>query len=188
MRLGCHAPRRGRAGAAAGARLAAVFLARSDCRRRPRTPRAHAADRGLAAGAGLRRRARQGRRRACSSSPHGRTAGVVPLRRAYQAWADNAIAPAIVKAIYFVEAAGSGSARDAAVLRVWNPQTHTFDDTRLARRTGNIRLRFTQRRSPRRASRSAAPAAAADAAASAASSACCSRRCRSATSSRSSCR
>jgi signal transduction histidine kinase len=69
----------------------------------------------------------------------------------YQAWAATAIAPEIVKAIYFVESpdaqATRGERREtertvAPTLRAWNAQTRTFDATEWPAEMQNVRLRF----------------------------------------------
>ncbi len=80
-RVGCDAAGRGCGGPAAGARLAPVLVAGSDRRRRSRAPRPHAADRGVAARAGLRRRDRQGHGRAAARAHRCRRTRLVALRR-----------------------------------------------------------------------------------------------------------
>ena len=70
----------------------------------------------------------------------------------YQAWAETAIAPEIVKAIYFIEgpelhrpaaaAPPSASAGNAPVLRVWNALTRAFEVTAWPPELQNVRMRF----------------------------------------------
>jgi signal transduction histidine kinase len=70
----------------------------------------------------------------------------------YQAWSETAIAPEIIKAVYFVEgpelhgpfAERRGGDRPSVtpVLRVWNPQTQTFDVTDWPAEMQSVRMRF----------------------------------------------
>jgi two-component system, OmpR family, sensor histidine kinase SenX3 len=62
----------------------------------------------------------------------------------YQVWSSNAVSPAIVKSIYFIEGpphAMVPGEREPA-LRVWNTQTHTFDETVWPEELATIRTRF----------------------------------------------
>jgi signal transduction histidine kinase len=71
----------------------------------------------------------------------------------YQAWAATAIAPEVVKAVYFVEGpelhAPSTGRREGQratltpVLRVWNPLARTFDVSDWPAEMQNVRLRFS---------------------------------------------
>jgi two-component system sensor histidine kinase SenX3 len=62
----------------------------------------------------------------------------------YQVWSANAVAPAIVKSIYFIE--GPQRPLDPQQrepkLRVWNTQAHTFDETPWPKELAGIRTRF----------------------------------------------
>lgn len=62
----------------------------------------------------------------------------------YQLWAGNAQSPAIVKSIYFVDAPPDPgpSLPEAPRLRVWNAQTHAFDDTEWPPDLIGVRTRF----------------------------------------------
>jgi signal transduction histidine kinase len=61
----------------------------------------------------------------------------------YQLWAQSAIAPDIVSAVYYVNAPlPDRPRRDDLPLRVWNPQTHTFDDTPWPDALSAIKMRF----------------------------------------------
>jgi signal transduction histidine kinase len=61
----------------------------------------------------------------------------------YQLWADSAIAPEIVKAVYFVDApSDQPPPPDAPRLRVWQPSTHTFDETAWPAELDTIKTRF----------------------------------------------
>jgi signal transduction histidine kinase len=70
----------------------------------------------------------------------------------YEAWSETAIAPEIVKAVYFVEGPelhgpftqrrNGDRATVSPVLRVWNPQAHTFDVTDWPAEMQNVRMRF----------------------------------------------
>ncbi len=74
----------------------------------------------------------------------------------YQAWTESALAPDIVKAIYFVEgpelhgsisqptSSTSQSARPTPVLRVWNPQARTFEETGWPAELQSVRMRFAR--------------------------------------------
>ena len=78
----------------------------------------------------------------------------------YQAWTETAIAPEIVKGVYFVEgpelhaqpgAAGpapSARAAEAPQLRVWNVQTRTFETTTWPPELQNVRTAIHDRRTP----------------------------------------
>jgi signal transduction histidine kinase len=64
----------------------------------------------------------------------------------YQVWADGALAPGMVKAIYFVDAPDQGvqlKDGEAPRLRVWNAQTGTFDDSTWPDELTLVRTRFT---------------------------------------------
>jgi signal transduction histidine kinase len=62
----------------------------------------------------------------------------------YQSWIDAAARPDIVKAIYVVDAPrAEKSERDIPDLRVWNPDTQSFDETTWPPELGAVRLRFT---------------------------------------------
>ncbi len=61
----------------------------------------------------------------------------------YQVWTASAASPRIVKSIYFVEAPGEDRAKSAAApLRIWNAQTHTFDETPWPEELASVRTRF----------------------------------------------
>ncbi len=63
----------------------------------------------------------------------------------YQAWAADAIAPAIVKGVYFVEAPeqqGDAAIADSLTLRVWNVQTRAFEPTEWPAELEAVRLKF----------------------------------------------
>jgi signal transduction histidine kinase len=64
----------------------------------------------------------------------------------YQVWAASAASPRIVKAIYFVEAPedGPGAPDDLPLLRTWNAQTHTFDETAWTEDLAALRTRFVR--------------------------------------------
>lgn len=66
----------------------------------------------------------------------------------YQSWIETAPAPQIVKAVYFSEhveprtaTAGTGTEM-SSTLRVWNPQTRTFDSTSWPPELEGMRVRF----------------------------------------------
>jgi signal transduction histidine kinase len=59
----------------------------------------------------------------------------------YQVWSDTAASARIVKAIYFVPAPGAMESSSPA-LRLWNPQTHAFEDTTWPSELAAIRTRF----------------------------------------------
>ena len=73
----------------------------------------------------------------------------------YQAWTETAIAPQIVKGVYFIDgpelhahrgAAGlppSAPAAEVPQLRVWNVHTRTFETTTWPPELQNVRMRFT---------------------------------------------
>jgi len=64
----------------------------------------------------------------------------------YQEWADTALAPGMVKAVYFVESPGSAIPATPGRpprLRVWNAQTHTFEETAWPEELTLVRTRFT---------------------------------------------
>jgi signal transduction histidine kinase len=61
----------------------------------------------------------------------------------YQLWADSAVAPEIVKAIYFIETPDERPA-DEAPLRVWNRETRVFEPTPWPAELAPLRARFTQ--------------------------------------------
>lgn len=60
----------------------------------------------------------------------------------YQVWAASAASPRIVKSIHFADAPGPRSNTAAPSLRVWNPQTHTFDETPWPADLASVRTRF----------------------------------------------
>lgn len=60
----------------------------------------------------------------------------------YQVWTASVASPRIVKAIYFVHAPREGAERSEAALRVWNAQTHTFDETPWPEDLASVRTRF----------------------------------------------
>lgn len=62
----------------------------------------------------------------------------------YQVWASTAASPAIVKAIYFVDAPHPPrpGAQTEPVLRLWSPQTHSFDVTPWPRELLGVRTRY----------------------------------------------
>jgi len=60
----------------------------------------------------------------------------------YQAWADSALTPDIVKAVYFAEATGENVTHDVPRLNVWNPSRQTFDDIAWPDDLATIRTRF----------------------------------------------
>ncbi len=61
----------------------------------------------------------------------------------YQLWADSALNPDIVHAVYFVEAPTENAASaDSPALRVWNAQTQTFEATPWPAGLASIRTRF----------------------------------------------
>jgi signal transduction histidine kinase len=59
----------------------------------------------------------------------------------YQAWADSAVSPAIVKAVYFVELPPDSSG-DEPPLRVWNTAARTFEQTEWPDQLAPMRMRF----------------------------------------------
>ena len=59
----------------------------------------------------------------------------------HQVWSASATSPRIVKSIYFIEAADEGRAA-AAPLRIWNTQTHTFEQTPWPEELATVRTRF----------------------------------------------
>jgi signal transduction histidine kinase len=59
----------------------------------------------------------------------------------YQAWADSAVSPAIVKALYFVELPPDSSG-DEPPLRVWNAVVRTFEQTDWPDELAPMRMRF----------------------------------------------
>ena len=59
----------------------------------------------------------------------------------YQVWSDTAASARIVKAIYFVPAPGASEA-STPPLRLWNPQSHAFEDTTWPSELAAIRMRF----------------------------------------------
>ena len=61
----------------------------------------------------------------------------------YQAWADSAVTPAIVKALYFVELPPAESSNAEPRLRVWNAAARTFEDTAWPPELAPMRMRFT---------------------------------------------
>ena len=61
----------------------------------------------------------------------------------YQAWADSAVTPAIVKALYFVELPPSESSAAEPRLRVWNAAARTFEETAWPPELAPMRMRFT---------------------------------------------
>ncbi len=68
----------------------------------------------------------------------------------YQAWSDSAIAPEIVKAVYFVEGPEPHGAREGqrtqpradVPLRMWNADSHTFEPTEWPPQLQSVRMRF----------------------------------------------
>ena len=63
----------------------------------------------------------------------------------YQLWSNSTASPAMVKAIYFVDPPNeSDSAADSTPpkIRVWNAQTHTFDETSWPEDLTGIRTRY----------------------------------------------
>jgi signal transduction histidine kinase len=60
----------------------------------------------------------------------------------YQMWADSALAPEIVKAIYFVDGLSDAPANSEPELRIWNAQTQSFDGTTWPPELASIRGRF----------------------------------------------
>ena len=81
---------------------------------------------------------------ACSSSRAWSSRGPGPITpRAIKLWADSAVAPEIVKSVYFVEAPEGRPAARIAPLRVWNAQTRTFEPTRWPAELAPLRARFT---------------------------------------------
>jgi len=60
----------------------------------------------------------------------------------YQVWAASAASPRIVKSIHFADAPGPRSNHAAPSLRVWNTQTHTFDETPWPEDLASVRTRF----------------------------------------------
>ena len=62
----------------------------------------------------------------------------------YQSWTEDALAPDIVKAIYYVEGTdpGRSAPSDAPPLRVWNQQTRTFEATEWPAELQQIKTRF----------------------------------------------
>ena len=61
----------------------------------------------------------------------------------YQLWADSAITPDIVKAVYLVDAPSEIPAgSDTPALRAWNPQTRTFDEIEWPAELSAIKTRF----------------------------------------------
>lgn len=63
----------------------------------------------------------------------------------YQSWAAEAITPAIVRGVYFVEAPEPGSdggIADSATLRVWNAQTRAFEPSEWPAELEAVRLKF----------------------------------------------
>jgi signal transduction histidine kinase len=64
----------------------------------------------------------------------------------FQSWTENAVAPDIVKAVYFVEGPEAHRATPAREpeLRVWNPQRRTFDVTAWPAELQSVRLRFSR--------------------------------------------
>lgn len=60
----------------------------------------------------------------------------------YQLWAATAMAPDVVEAVYFVEAADEPAKAAEPPLRVWNTLSHTFDDTPWPEALAPIRARF----------------------------------------------
>jgi signal transduction histidine kinase len=61
----------------------------------------------------------------------------------YQLWADSAITPDIVKAVYLVDApSDTPTGNDMPALQVWNTQTHTFDQSEWPADLSTIRTRF----------------------------------------------
>ena len=60
----------------------------------------------------------------------------------YQAWADGAVSPAIVKALYFVELPPDSSG-DEPPLRVWNAAVRTFEQTNWPDELAPMRMRFS---------------------------------------------
>jgi signal transduction histidine kinase len=64
----------------------------------------------------------------------------------YQSWTETALAPDIVKAVYFVEGAElhRPARPEDPELRVWNPQTRTFDVIAWPAELQHVKLRFTR--------------------------------------------
>jgi signal transduction histidine kinase len=62
----------------------------------------------------------------------------------YQSWSEDALAPDIIKAIYYVEGPdGPGSTRaDGPVLRIWNQQARAFEPTEWPAELQHVRTRF----------------------------------------------
>lgn len=60
----------------------------------------------------------------------------------YQEWADAAVAPEMVKSIYFIETPEGRPANDST-LRVWNREARTFDPTEWPSELAPLRARFT---------------------------------------------
>jgi signal transduction histidine kinase len=63
----------------------------------------------------------------------------------YQLWSNSTTSPAIVKAIYFVDAPNDDESTPNAAppaIRVWNTQTHTFDETSWPAELTDIRRRY----------------------------------------------
>src|SRR5688572_18863361 len=61
----------------------------------------------------------------------------------YQAWADSALSPAVVKAVYFVEVQPGQSDTTEPPLRVWSTSSRTFDETEWPDELAPMRMRFT---------------------------------------------
>jgi signal transduction histidine kinase len=64
----------------------------------------------------------------------------------YQSWTENAVAPDIVKAVYLVEGPELHPRTPARELqlRVWNPQTRTFDATPWPAELEHVKMRFAR--------------------------------------------
>jgi signal transduction histidine kinase len=60
----------------------------------------------------------------------------------YQLWAESALTPDLVRAVYFVAVAPDRSQAAEPPLRVWNQRTHTFDETPWPDELAAIRTRF----------------------------------------------
>ncbi len=60
----------------------------------------------------------------------------------YQVWAASAASPRIVRSIYFAQTPEETRDKAAARLRIWNTQTHTFDETPWPEDLATIRTRF----------------------------------------------
>jgi signal transduction histidine kinase len=60
----------------------------------------------------------------------------------YQLWADSAVAPEIVKSIYFIETPEQRPSQDVP-LRVWNRETRVFEPTPWPAELAPLRARFT---------------------------------------------